>query len=114
MRILLFDNYDSFTYNLYHYVSQFSNFVDVKRGNQILLDEISSYDRVIFSPGPGIPQDHPVMLKIIQKYSRDIPMLGICLGYQAIAMHFGARLTNLDKVKHGVSSKISIFKRTMI
>lgn len=108
-RILILDNYDSFTYNLVQYVMDLSNAtIVVKRNDEITLEEVSSFDTIIFSPGPGLPENAGIMLAIIKKHATDKKMLGVCLGYQAMGMAFGAKLTNLDKVYHGVKTKIDI------
>ena len=85
MKVLIVDNKDSFTYNLKHYINQFTNDVDVVRGSKINLDEVESYDKIILSPGPGLPEEHPVLQLILERYYNQKPILGICLGQQAIA-----------------------------
>ena len=109
MKVLIVDNKDSFTYNLKHYINQFTNDVDVVRGSKINLDEVESYDKIILSPGPGLAEEHPVLQLILERYYNQKPILGICLGQQAIAEFFKAKLENLPIVKHGVTSKISHF-----
>ena len=107
MKTLIIDNKDSFTYNLFHYVNQFTDHVDVLRDEQINILQIEEYDKIIFSPGPGLPKDHPVLKKVLDKFHANKSILGICLGHQAIAEYFNANLTNLKTVKHGVSSRVS-------
>lgn len=109
MRVLIVDNKDSFTYNLKHYLNQFTDDVDVVRGNKINLDELEGYDKIILSPGPGLPEEHPVLEKILRVYHDKKPILGICLGQQAIAEFFNAKLENLKLVKHGITSEITHF-----
>ena len=105
MKILIFDNYDSFTYNLLHIVQQFTDAeVDVVRNDKISLEEIEKYDGIILSPGPGIPSEAGILLDLIKKYHATKPILGVCLGLQAIAEAFGGSLINLDKVMHGVAT----------
>ena len=104
MRILIVDNYDSFTHNLYHYVSQFEKNVEVVKNDKISLTEVEQYDKIILSPGPGLPEEHKNLKKIIEQFSSTKSILGICLGHQAIAECFGASLTNLEDVLHGISS----------
>lgn len=106
MKILIVDNNDSFSYNLKHYVEQFSLYVKVLRGNKIDLNRIAQFDKIILSPGPGLPSEHPILFQIIDKVVEKKSILGICLGHQAIAEYFGATLTNLEQVKHGVASQL--------
>ena len=109
MKILIVDNRDSFTYNLKHYINQFIDHIDVLREEEIKLNEIGCYDKIILSPGPGLPSEHPILDKILELYYNRIPILGICLGQQAIAQFFNAELENLDNVKHGITSEITHF-----
>ena len=109
MKVLIVDNQDSFTYNLKHYLHQFTEDVDVVRGNKLKLDDVAVYDKVIFSPGPGLPSEHPILYKILELYHTNKSILGICLGQQAIATFFNAELENLVNVKHGVTSQITHF-----
>lgn len=109
MKILLLDNYDSFTYNLVHVVRKLGfSTIDVVRNDQIDLDLVESYDKIILSPGPGIPEEAGLLLPLIKRYAPTKPILGVCLGHQAIGEAFGAHLTNLDNVYHGIQSEISI------
>lgn len=109
--ILVFDNYDSFTYNLVHAVKKlgFSN-VEVHRNDQISLDEIARFDKIILSPGPGVPSESGILLDVIKTYAPTKPILGVCLGEQAIAEAFGGTLINLPNVHHGVSSEVDIIE----
>ncbi len=107
MKILVFDNYDSFTYNLVHLVEKILHEkVDVYRNDQIPLEKVKEYDRIILSPGPGIPEEAGLLLPLIKEYASSKPILGVCLGHQAIGQAFGGKLTNLSKVYHGVATKI--------
>ena len=107
MRILVFDNYDSFTYNLVHMVEKILHRkVDVFRNDQVTLEEISGYDKIILSPGPGIPEEAGLLLPLIRAFAPTKSILGVCLGHQAIGQAFGGTLVNLDKVYHGVATPI--------
>jgi anthranilate synthase component II len=109
MKILVFDNYDSFTYNLVHLVEKLTHQkVDVFRNDQITLDAVNGYDKIILSPGPGIPTEAGLLLPLIKQYAATKSILGVCLGHQAIGEAFGATLQNLTKVYHGVATPITI------
>ncbi len=111
MNILVIDNYDSFTYNLVHYVEQLTDEpVTVKRNDKISLEEAGQYDKILLSPGPGIPDEAGLSKPIVEKYAPTKSILGICLGHQAIAEVFGSKLFNLEKVYHGVATDIFIKK----
>lgn len=107
-KILIIDNYDSFTYNLLHLVEQFAEEVVVVRNDAIILSEVAVFDGIILSPGPGLPKNTGEMNRVIHQYHKDKKILGICLGHQAIAEYFGATLYNLAEVAHGMSAKIEI------
>jgi anthranilate synthase component 2 len=109
MKILLVDNYDSFTYNLVHLIQQLGEKfeVTVRRNDEISLEEVAAYDRILLSPGPGLPADAGLLLPIIQTYADKKPILGVCLGHQAIGQVFGAKLLNLAEVAHGVATPIT-------
>ncbi|MEZ4686005.1 MAG: aminodeoxychorismate/anthranilate synthase component II [Bacteroidia bacterium] len=106
MNILVLDNYDSFTYNLVHILRDLKLSHEVFRNDKITPDEVLKYDGIILSPGPGIPRDAGHMPEIIRRYADKIPMLGICLGHQAIAEYLGARLVNMKQVYHGVKTPV--------
>ncbi len=109
MKILVFDNYDSFTYNLVHYIEEIVGYkVDVYRNDQIALDEIEKYDKILLSPGPGIPKDAGILIPLIQKYGPTKSIMGVCLGEQAVAEAFGGTISNLSKVYHGVATSVSV------
>ena len=109
MKILIFDNYDSFTYNLVHVVEKIiHNKVDVFRNDKISLEKINDYDKIILSPGPGLPCESGLLLSLIQEYASSRSILGVCLGQQAIAETFGGKLENLKNVYHGVATKIKV------
>ncbi len=109
MKILVFDNYDSFTYNLVHLVEKIMHQkVDVYRNDEISLEKVNEYDKIILSPGPGIPEEAGLLLPLIKEYAATKSILGVCLGHQAIGEAFGGKLTNLSKVYHGVATPIKI------
>jgi anthranilate synthase component II len=108
-RILVFDNYDSFTYNLVHLVEKITHTkVDVYRNDEITLEQVAAYDKIILSPGPGIPEEAGLLLPLIKMYAPTKSILGVCLGHQAIGQAFGGTLTNLKTVYHGVATPISL------
>ena len=109
MKILVFDNYDSFTYNLVHLVEKITHGkVDVYRNDEIKLDAVSAYDKIILSPGPGVPSEAGLLMPLIKAYAPTKSILGVCLGHQAIGEVFGGTLINLDTVFHGVATPIKI------
>lgn len=109
MKILVIDNYDSFTYNLVHALKKFEGVtVEVKRNDETKGEEVESFDKIVFSPGPGIPSEAGNLLEIIRNYAGKKPMLGVCLGHQAIGEYFGGKLQNMDKVLHGVSTSMTV------
>src|SRR5678810_1370657 len=109
MKILVFDNYDSFTYNLVHLVKKIvKHQLDVYRNDQIPLEKVKEYDKIILSPGPGIPKEAGLLLPIIKEYASTKSILGVCLGHQAIGEAFGGTLVNLDRVYHGIATPIRI------
>ena len=109
MKILIFDNYDSFTYNLVHVVEKIIHGkVDVYRNDKISLEKVNDYDKIIISPGPGLPSESGLLLPLIKEYASSKSILGVCLGQQAIAESFGGKLINLKTVYHGVATKIKI------
>jgi anthranilate synthase component 2 len=109
MRILVFDNYDSFTYNLVHLVEKIiHDRVDVYRNDKIPLEKVKGYDKIILSPGPGLPEESGLLLPLIKEYASSKSILGVCLGHQAIGEAFGGRLINLSTVYHGVATPVRI------
>lgn len=112
MRILVFDNYDSFTYNLVHLVEKIIHTkVEVHRNDQLPLEKVKEYDKIILSPGPGIPEEAGLLLPLIKEYASSKSILGVCLGHQAIGEAFGGELTNLETVYHGVATEIETESR---
>jgi anthranilate synthase component II len=114
MRILVFDNYDSFTYNLVHLVEKILHQkVDVHRNDQIPLEKVNEYDKIILSPGPGIPAEAGMLLPLIKEYASSKSILGVCLGHQAIGEAFGGKLVNLSTVFHGVATPIRVLSNEL-
>lgn len=107
-KILVIDNYDSFVYNLVHYLEELDCIVTVKRNDQFALEECEQYDKILLSPGPGIPEEAGLLKQVIKTYGGRKPILGVCLGQQAIGEVYGGTLINLDKVFHGVATQVSI------
>ena len=110
MKIIVIDNYDSFTYNLVHYLEELKCQVTVKRNDQIDIKEIEKFDKIVLSPGPGIPDEAGLLKEIISSYHNSKSILGVCLGHQAIAEVFNGELVNLKTVYHGVATEINIVK----
>lgn len=109
MKILVFDNYDSFTYNLVHLVEKILPIkVDVVRNDQIPLEKVKDYDKIILSPGPGVPSEAGLLLPLIKEYASSKSILGVCLGHQAIGEAFGGELINLSRVYHGISTSCHV------
>lgn len=113
-KILVFDNYDSFTYNLVHLVAKITHVsVDVFRNDEIALEKVADYDKIILSPGPGIPSEAGMLLDLIKAFAPTKSILGVCLGHQAIGESFGGTLENLSTVFHGVATPITIDKEIL-
>ena len=108
MKILVLDNYDSFTYNLVHILRALGHKPDVIRNDKIPVEAVAAYDKILLSPGPGIPDEAGIMKQVIEHYASSKSILGICLGHQGIAEVFGAKLYNIPKVLHGVTSKSTV------
>ncbi len=110
-KVLVFDNYDSFTYNLVQMIERILNIsVDVVRNDEITLEEIGKYDKIILSPGPGIPEEAGILIDLIRAYAPTKSILGVCLGQQAIAEAFGGSLINLSEIFHGVATSTDLIK----
>ena len=112
--ILLIDNYDSFTYNLYQYLSEYAE-IKVVRNDEITIEEIKELnpEGIVISPGPGTPDDAGISIEVIQKFGGNIPILGICLGHQSIAQAYGGKVIRADEIYHGKTSKISVKGKTL-
>ena len=108
MKILVLDNYDSFVYNLVYILKELGGDVDVFRNDKIALEEVEKYDKILLSPGPGIPEEAGIMLDLIKQYATTKSIFGVCLGHQAIGEAFGAKLHNMGEVLHGVTTKCLI------
>ena len=111
-QVVLIDNYDSFTYNLVHYLEELNCQVTVFRNDEIELNDLKSFDKIVLSPGPGLPKDAGILLDIIKEYAPTKSILGVCLGQQAIAEVFGGSLINLETVFHGIATPITILENT--
>lgn len=106
--IAVIDNYDSFVYNLVHYIEEFAAKVDVFRNDQVQIEQLEKYDKILLSPGPGIPEEAGLLKDIIRHFAGKTPLLGVCLGQQAIMEVYGGKLLNLKKVYHGVATNINL------
>ena len=113
-KVFVIDNYDSFTYNLVHYLEELDCEVTVKRNDQFELDELEDYPLLLLSPGPGIPDESGLLKAAIERYAPSKKILGICLGQQAIGEVFGASLINLDKVYHGITTPVKVIKEDVL
>jgi len=115
MKIVVIDNYDSFTYNLVHAIKKISGLpVDVFRNDEIKLEDLEKYDKIVLSPGPGIPEEAGLLLDIIKEYGPKKSMLGVCLGHQAIGEAFGGKLHNMNRVLHGVATPVKLTDKKSI
>lgn len=113
-KIVVLDNYDSFTYNLVHYVEAFNVQCDVFRNDKISLEEVGKYDKILLSPGPGIPEEAGILLDVIKTYASTKSILGVCLGHQAIGQVFGAELYNVGQVIHGKSKNTTVIESDIL
>ena len=112
MKILVLDNYDSFTYNIVHYVEELVNDkVDVFRNDEIAIEKVGEYDKIILSPGPGVPDEAGILKQVIATYGSTKSILGVCLGCQAIGEVFGGSIRNLNRVFHGVATPVTVINR---
>ena len=114
MKVLIIDNYDSFTFNLVHLLESFTEDFEVWRNDEIDFKRVPEFDKIVLSPGPGLPSDAGQMLDLIKRFAASIPMLGVCLGCQALGVYFGAELYNLEKVQHGVQTSISVLDSSVL
>jgi anthranilate synthase component 2 len=113
-KILVFDNYDSFTYNLVHAISCLGCEVDVVRNDCIAIEDVDQYDKIVLSPGPGIPSESGILLDLIKMYAPTKSIFGVCLGEQAIGEVFGGKLENLEHVYHGISTEIQVIDNDLL
>jgi anthranilate synthase component II len=111
MKILVLDNYDSFTYNLVHMLRELGHAPDIFRNDRISLEEVKQYDKILLSPGPGIPDEAGILKQLIKQYASTKSIFGVCLGHQAIAEVFGGTLFNIPNVLHGVTSQVKVTDR---
>ncbi len=107
-KIIIIDNYDSFTFNIQHYVEPLVDVCDVVNIDEVDIASLSKYDKIIFSPGPGLPKEKPILWKILDHYQNTKPILGICFGHQAIAEYYGSQLFNMKEVHHGLARATQI------
>ena len=114
MNVLVLDNYDSFTYNLVHILRELDVTLEVHRNDQLALDEVSRFDKILLSPGPGLPSEAGIMPDLLQRYASSKSILGVCLGHQAIGECYGATLYNLPTVFHGIVTPIYVKDKTGI
>ena len=114
MKVIVIDNYDSFVYNLVHYLEELDCEVTVLRNDQFRVEDLDSFDKILLSPGPGIPDEAGLLKEVIKTYATSKSILGVCLGQQAIGEVFGGSLLNLDEVFHGVATTISIIQEDSI
>jgi anthranilate synthase component 2 len=112
--IVIVDNFDSFTYNLFHYIEPLAGDIEVIRNNKISLGSLKKYDAIIISPGPGLPKDVPILKEIIVEFGSNKPILGICLGHQSIAEAFGGKLFNMPEVWHGVERETKVISQDFL
>lgn len=113
-KILVLDNYDSFTYNLVHYIESFNVKCDVFRNDKISIDAVNDYDKILLSPGPGVPEEAGILLELIRTYTANKSILGVCLGHQAIGQVFGAELYNVGNVIHGKSKNTKVIAEDIL
>ncbi len=114
MKILVIDNYDSFTYNLVHSIKKYTDNITVVRNDGIKLEDVEQYDKILLSPGPGIPDEANLLKPIIERYAPTKSIFGVCLGQQAIGEVFGGKLLNTQEVFHGVKSTIEVKKEDVL
>lgn len=107
MKVLLLDNFDSFTFNLYHYLEPLCSQILVKRNHEISLDQVAEFSHIVISPGPGLPQQAGITMPLIKQYASSKSILGVCLGAQALAESFGATLYNQNEVAHGICRSVN-------
>lgn len=114
VKCVIIDNYDSFTYNLVHLLRELGAEVAVKQNDKFALEDLEEYDKIVLSPGPGVPSEAGLLLNVIRRYAATKPMLGVCLGHQAIAEAFGGKIEKLSDVFHGVETPINVNTNTSL
>jgi anthranilate synthase component II len=114
MKVLMLDNYDSFTYNLVHILQALGTEVDVFRNDTIAVEDAAGYDKIILSPGPGLPEESGILLPLIARYAAEKSFLGVCLGHQAIGEVFGGKLVNMDQVVHGKAKNTIVVQSDLL
>lgn len=117
MKVLLLDNYDSFTYNLVHMIKEVltsSDCLEVVQNDHIDLGQVDDYDRIVLSPGPGVPEEAGLLMPVIGRWADRKPILGVCLGHQALGSFYGAGLRNPSRVFHGVKSRVKLLKKNYL
>lgn len=114
MKILVLDNYDSFVYNLVHIIRELGYEVDVFRNDKISLEDVDKYDKILLSPGPGIPEEAGIMMDLLKRYAPTKSIFGVCLGHQAIGETFGATLSNMDVVLHGLGMETNVVEESEV
>lgn len=110
-KVLVIDNYDSFTYNLVHLINELGREAEVWRNDKFTLDEVAAFDKILLSPGPGVPHEAGLLLDVIRTYAPSKSILGVCLGQQAIAEAFGGSLFNLGRPMHGIATPIDVLDK---
>ena len=113
-KLIIIDNFDSFTYNLVHFLEPYCDELSVFRNDEIKYNKISNKHKILLSPGPGLPENSKVLFKVIQKYQLTNNIMGVCLGFQAIGQFYGANLTNLKRVRHGIQTEVNILRHDCI
>ena len=107
MKLIIIDNFDSFTYNLFHYLEPMVDHLEVERSDKVNVESLKNFDKIVYSPGPGIPSEYKIMFDVLERYDKQKAILGICLGHQAIIEYYGGKLTNLKNPLHGLTIPVN-------